>query len=129
MSTPDAARSKPALRSLATLHAEAASACLADRGIIEVTIAHLIAAREAQAPAAQLHAMMEEAKTTMRHSINRFEGFHNFFASMNLLALLYALDPSVETLTFVLERLLATQQWDVAQAVQMMLEERTGQSA
>lgn len=127
MSTSDVAPAKPALRSRAALHAEAASACLADRGIIEVTVAHLIAAREAKAPPAQLQAMVDETKTTLRHSIDRFEGVHNFFASMKLLALLYALDPSVETLTYVLERLRATQQWDMVQAAQMMLTERTGQ--
>lgn len=129
MSQSDAAPSKPVLRSRVALHAEAASACLADRGIVEVTIAHLLAAREAKAPEAQLQDMLEETKTSMRHSIARFEGVQNFFASMKLLALLYALDPSVETLTFVLERLRATQQWDMVQAVQSILAERTGQNA
>jgi hypothetical protein len=129
MPTSDAAPPKPPLRSRATLHAEAANACLADRGIIDIIIAHLIAARDANAPAAQLQDMLEEAKNTMRHSIDRFEGVNNLFASMKLLALLYALDPSVETLTFVLERLRATQQWDMARTVETMLAEQTAQNA
>jgi len=128
MSSPAADPSNAPLRSLAALHAEAANACLADRGIIEVTIAHLIVARDAQSSAPRLKAMIDETKTTLRYSIDRFEGVQNFFASMKLLGLLYALDPSQETLTFVLGRLRATQQWDVAQAVQTMLEERALQS-
>lgn len=124
MTSPEAAPAPPALRSRATLHAEAANASLADRGIIEITVAHLIAAREARAPAVRLEASMEDAKNVLRGSIARFESFHDFFASMKLLGLLYALDPSLETLSFVLERLRAAEQWEMAQVVQRMLEER-----
>jgi hypothetical protein len=123
----DADPSQSPPRPRAALHVETAAACLADRGILEIAIAHLIAAREAQAPALRLQTKIEETKLDLRLSIQRFERVRDHFAAMKLLGLLYALDPTLETLTFMLERLRATEQWDMANVVQRMVEAQRGQ--